>query len=71
MDNGSGAKDYRICVQKSGIKLPAGYYFGVSVSLKRLYTLWFRLNSDTYIMLLFRLRHTHPLVCITALFVYT
>ncbi|OAD08982.1 hypothetical protein MUCCIDRAFT_89854 [Mucor lusitanicus CBS 277.49] len=32
MDNGSGAKDYRICVQKSGIKLPAGYYFGVSAS---------------------------------------
>ncbi|KAI8973534.1 legume-like lectin family-domain-containing protein [Mycotypha africana] len=30
MDNGSGAKDYRICVQKSGIKLPTGYYFGVS-----------------------------------------
>ncbi|KAG2197099.1 hypothetical protein INT46_008700 [Mucor plumbeus] len=32
MDNGSGAKDYRICVQKSGIKLPTGYYFGVSAS---------------------------------------
>jgi hypothetical protein len=32
MDTGSGAKDYRICVQKSGIKLPTGYYFGVSVS---------------------------------------
>lgn len=32
MDNGSGGKDYRTCVQKSGIKLPTGYYFGVSVS---------------------------------------
>ncbi|KAI8643491.1 legume-like lectin family-domain-containing protein [Parasitella parasitica] len=32
MDNGSGGKDHRICVQKSGIKLPTGYYFGVSAS---------------------------------------
>lgn len=33
MDNGSGGKDYRTCVQKSGIKLPTGYYFGISVSI--------------------------------------
>lgn len=32
MDNGSGGKDYRTCVTKSGIKLPTGYYFGISVS---------------------------------------
>jgi hypothetical protein len=33
MDNGSGAKDYRTCMQKKNIKLPTGYYFGVSVSI--------------------------------------
>lgn len=32
MDNGSGAKDYRTCMQKKNIKLPTGYYFGISVS---------------------------------------
>ncbi|KAI7877870.1 legume-like lectin family-domain-containing protein [Mucor mucedo] len=32
MDNGSGGKDYRTCVQKSGIKLPTGYYFGISAA---------------------------------------
>ncbi|KAI7906969.1 legume-like lectin family-domain-containing protein [Cokeromyces recurvatus] len=32
MDTGSGAKDYRICVQKSGIELPVGYYFGISAA---------------------------------------
>ncbi|KAI9486396.1 MAG: legume-like lectin family-domain-containing protein [Benjaminiella poitrasii] len=32
MDTGSGAKDYRICVQKSGVKLPTGYYFGISAA---------------------------------------
>ncbi|KAI8380926.1 legume-like lectin family-domain-containing protein [Radiomyces spectabilis] len=28
--NGQGS-DYRVCVQRSGIKLPSGYYFGLSV----------------------------------------
>ncbi|KAI9358212.1 legume-like lectin family-domain-containing protein [Pilaira anomala] len=32
MDNGSGAKDYRACVMKTGIKLPIGYYFGLSAA---------------------------------------
>lgn len=64
MDNGSGAKDYRICVQKSGIKLPTGYYFGVSVSCLNVY---FRLNSDTYVLLGFV---THTCRFVTTLFVY-
>ena len=32
MDNGSGARDFRTCMQRSDIKLPKGYYFGISVS---------------------------------------
>ncbi|KAG0748297.1 hypothetical protein G6F62_001109 [Rhizopus arrhizus] len=32
LDNNGGGKDYRMCLQKSGIKLPVGYYFGVSAN---------------------------------------
>ncbi|RCI04273.1 hypothetical protein CU098_012594 [Rhizopus stolonifer] len=32
LDNGSGAKDYRLCAQQGGIKLPVGYHFGISAS---------------------------------------
>ncbi|KAG1474688.1 hypothetical protein G6F56_000197 [Rhizopus delemar] len=30
LDNNGKGHDYRLCIQKSGIKLPTGYYFGVS-----------------------------------------
>lgn len=32
MDNGSGSKNYRTCTQRANIKLPKGYYFGVSAA---------------------------------------
>ncbi|KAI8997225.1 legume-like lectin family-domain-containing protein [Pilobolus umbonatus] len=32
VDDGIGMKDYRTCSQSSGIKLPSGYYFGVSAA---------------------------------------
>ncbi|RCH87134.1 hypothetical protein CU097_002357 [Rhizopus azygosporus] len=30
LDNSGEGKDYRICLQRSGIKLPTGYFFGIS-----------------------------------------
>jgi hypothetical protein len=45
---GEGGDEYRICLQKSGVSLPKGYYFGMSVS--KLYKLIMYIHDPvTYI----------------------
>lgn len=51
MDNGSGGKDYRTCVQKSGIKLPTGYFFGLSVSSRLFFFFFFYSPFFLYVTL--------------------